>query len=767
MVKATLLIASFNAGEFSPRMEARVDFAKYRNACKTLENFLPLPQGGARRRAGWRFVAEVKDSTKATDVMRFEFSTTQAYILERGETYFRFYRNKGRIEDPPGAPVEIATPYLASELAGLQQAQTADIMYIVHPDHPTQKLSRTGHTSWTLTEVEFIDGPYFEANTDSAKTLTPSSVSGSVTITATGHSPFASTDVGRLVRIDEGSDHGYAKITAFTSATEVTADVKKNFVTTTAQENWRLGAWSATTGYPSCVAFYEQRLYLAGSKDKPQTLWGSKSAAFEDFTPGTVDDDPVNFTIAADEVNVIEWLSPGRRLIVGTAGGEWIVQATQLDDPITPTNIQVKRQTTHGSNSTMARRIGPVVLFIQRAGRKIRSLSFDFIQDSFTASDTTILAEHISRGLTVAGSGFKQIVYQQEPNSILWAVRADGVLAAMTFLPDQDVGGWARQTTGTPFDEADGAFEAIAVIPGSRDGVPDGQEDEVWCVVKRTIGGVTKRYIEFLESDDFDNQGDALYVDSGLSLNKWNTDSAKTLILTGSGPWTKDKTTSMQATGHTPFLAGDVDQLWMLGRGRDQVGVKITAFTSATDVTVVFLEDVPKSLQAIVTGDWLDPDQKVTAVSGLDHLEGRTVDILADGAVHPARVVSSGSVTLDTAAGKVQAGLNYASTIETLKIEAGAVRGTAIGQIKRVSSLTLVLLDSLGAKVGPNEANLDVVPFRSTGDSMDTAIPLFSGDRRILNASKFETDARIVIRQDLPLPLTVLAIVMSVTTHER
>ena len=767
MAKATFLIASFNAGEFSPRMGARVDFAKYRNACKTLENFLPLPQGGARRRAGWRFVAEVKDSTKATDVMPFEFSTTQAYIIERGENYFRFYRNEGRIEGPPGSPVEIVTPYLATELAELQQAQTADIMYIVHPDHPVQKLSRTGHTSWTLDEVKFIDGPYFEANTDSAKTLNPSAITGTITIAAVGHTPFASTDVGRLVRIDEGSNHGYAEITVFTSDILVTAVVKKDFVTATAQDEWRLGAWSATTGYPSCVAFYEQRLYLAGSRDKPQTLWGSKSAAFEDFTPGTVDDDPVNFTIAADEVNVIEWLSPGRRLVVGTAGGEWIMQATQLDDPITPTNIQIKRQTTHGSASTVPRRIGPVVLFIQRSGRKIRSLVFDFIQDSFTAADTTILAEHISRGLTVAGSGFKQIVYQQEPDSILWALRNDGVLAAMTFLPDQDVGGWARQTTGTPFDEEDGAFEAIAVIPGSRDGVPDGQEDELWAVVKRRIGGVGKRYIEFLESGDFDNQGDAFYIDSGLSLNRWNTDSAKTLILTGSGPWTKDKTTSMQATGHTPFLAGDVDQLWVLGRGRDQVTVKITAFTSASDVTVKFLQDVPKSLQAIGSADWLDPDQKVTVISGLDHLEGKSVDILADGAVHPAQVVSGGDVTLDDPAGKVQAGLNYISTIETLKIEAGAVRGTAIGQTKRVNGITLVLLDSLGAKVGPNEANLDVVPFRSTGDPMDKATPLFSGERSIPIGSAFDTDARMVIRQDLPLPLTVLAIAMSVTTHER
>ncbi len=761
MGRATPLQVSFNAGEFSPRMEARVDFSKYHNACKRLENFIALPQGGAQRRAGLRFVAEVKDSSKKARAIPFEFSVVQAYIIEAGALSFRFYKDKGRIEDPPGTPVEIVTPFADTDLAELQFAQTADIMYLVHPDHPVQKLSRTSHISWSIDDVKFVDGPYLEANTDTAKTLTPSLTTGNgITITAVGHSPFVATDVGRLVRIDEGANHGYAEIVGFTSATQVTADVKKDFVTATAQSNWRLGAWSGTTGYPSCVAFYEQRLYLAGTANQPQTLWGSKSAVLEDFTPGTADDDPVNYTIAADRVNVIEWLSPGRQLAVGTAGGEWTVQASSLNDPITPSNVQIKRQTTHGCASLLPKRVGHAVLFLQRARRAIREFAFNFEVDGFRASDLTILADHVSRAATVATSGFVDMDYSQAPDSILWCVRADGVLAALTYQRAEDVIGWARHITGDPNDRNDGAFEGVAVIPGA-------QEDEVWVVVKRVVGGQTKRYIEFFESRDFENQNDAFFVDSGLSLSKWNTDMAKTLTLTGGGPWAVDEGTSMTAAGFSPFLAGDVGQIWSLGRGRDLVAVEITVFTSASEVVVKFLGAVPASLRAISTNDWLDPDDKVTVVSGLDHLEGKEVEIIADGAVHPPKTVSGGSITLESAAGKIHAGLKYRSTIETLKVAAGAAAGTAVGQLKRIDGVSLVLVDSIGMKIGPDQAMLDVVPFRSTADPMDAPLPLFTGEKFVSFPGDVDTDTRIVIEQTLPLPLTVLGAAVHLKVMER
>ncbi len=272
MPRTTLALTSFVSGEFSAKMDGRSDFDKYSSGTKTLENFLIHPQGAATRRVGTQFIAEVKDSTKKTRLIPFEFSTTQTYILEFGDQYIRFYKDKGQILSG-GSAYEISTPYLEAELFDIKFAQSADVMYIVHPNHETNKLSRTGHTSWSLDEVVFTDGPYLAPNT-TAITLTPSATSGSgITITASTNA-FVSTDVNRLVSFS----NGYARITAFNSATNVTADVEDDFDNTTATTDWKLGAFSDTTGHPSCVSFFEQRLVFAGTISEPQTLYFSTLA---------------------------------------------------------------------------------------------------------------------------------------------------------------------------------------------------------------------------------------------------------------------------------------------------------------------------------------------------------------------------------------------------------------------------------------------------------------------------------------------------------
>ena len=180
---------------------------------------------------------------------------------------------------------ELATPYTTAQLFDLKFAQSADVMYITHPNHAARKLSRTGHTSWTLTEIDFTDGPYLSQNTTST-TLTPSGTTGSVNITASA-STFAATDVGRLVSFSNGR----AKITGFTSATVVAATVQDNFDNTNAVTTWKLGAFSGTTGHPSCVSFFEQRLVFAVTTNEPQTLYFSKSGDYENMTAGTNADD--------------------------------------------------------------------------------------------------------------------------------------------------------------------------------------------------------------------------------------------------------------------------------------------------------------------------------------------------------------------------------------------------------------------------------------------------------------------------------------------
>ena len=673
MARVSPITTNFTAGELSPQLEGRVDFNKYFNGLSEFLNFTAKPHGGAVRRSGFRHVAAVKTAGQATRLIPFEFSTVQAYVIEMGDQYMRFYRNEGQIVD--GGAVEVATPYLEAELFDVQFAQSADVLYLVHPNHEPRKLERTSHTSWTLSVIDFTDGPYRDDNT-TATTLNPSAATGTgITITASavtginGGDGFKITDVGRLVALEHSGTWGYAKITGFTSTTVVTADVVNDFNGATAVTTWRLGTWSDTTGWPATVTFYEQRLMFAGATDFPQRIDGSKIGDFENFTPGTNDDDPISYTLAAGEVNAIRWINAGQVLLIGTVGGEWIMRSTTAGDPLTPTNVNVRRQTTYGSAAIRPLRIGNAVLFMQRAGRKLRELVYQFETDAYVAPDLTLLAEHVSEG------GITDIAYQQEPDSVVWCVRTDGTLLGLTYDRPQDVVGWHRHIVGGSFGGGQAVVESVAAIPN-----PAGTADQLWIVVKRTVGGATVRYIEFME-DGFDGSTvaeDAFFVDSGLTYS----------------------------------------------------------------------------------------GAAATVMSGLDHLEGETVSVLADGAVVPDKVVASGQITLPDPATKVHAGLAFTSRLKTMRIEAGAQDGTAQGKTKRIHRATVRLFRTLGLKIGTDPAKLDTVPFRTGADTMDSAPPLFTGDKRVALRGGWNTEGRVVIQQDQPLPMHVIALMPQLQTND-
>jgi hypothetical protein len=818
MPKLHGLKLSSNTGEITPRLHARVDFNKYSSSCETMENMIPLSEGGAMRRAGTRYVAEIKSSAVKGRLKRFEFSTTQSYIIEMGEQAFRFYKNQGqivsqnitasvtngtfasnitgwgdisgsgssishdstnnrmslvsngstnahaeqlvsnssavehiirfRVYGSPGdvvklrvgtssggtqivndfeasvgfhtyaftataadfyvqflhstgktlgvddvsliddSPVELTTPYTEAQLFQVGGPQSADVLYLFHGSYPTYKLERRGHSTWSLVEVAWQDGPWLEVNTTTT-TLAPSATTGlAITITASsttginGGDGFKSTDVGRLVRIDNpssGVDWGYGIITEFTNTTSVKLDVKRDFLSTSADTRFRLGSWSETTGYPAVGAFYEQRLTAANTTDQPQNFWMSNTGDFENYSPdsanvsdnwdGTVqDDDSIDFEISADNVNAIRWLSAGEdTLSIGTSGGEWIPKSDGI--VLTPSDISVRRQTTHGSAQIEPVRVDNIVLFTQRAKRKIREFGFTFESDGFKAFDMTRLAQHITRGDVV------EMAFAEEPDSLCWVVRGDGQLPSMTFRRQEDVVGWARHIFGGSFGSGDSVVESVASIPGTNG---SGQthdstnRDEVWVIVKRTINGATKRYCEMFERDyeQGQDQEDAYYLDSLLTYDSSST----------------------------------------------------------------------------------------STISGLSHLEGQTVGVYADGAIQSDKTVSSGSISLDSAASVVQVGLRYAHLYKTLKIEGGNPMGTAIGKKKRLHGITVAVLNSLTLKIGPATGNLQSLDFRSISDPMDEVAPLFTGEKFIEFEGDWETDTRVIVQSDDPAPFVLLAI---------
>ena len=801
MARVSSIVTNFRAGELSPRLEGRIDLQKYNEAAQTLQNMLVFPQGGTTRRPGTKFAGRSKDGGKVR-LINFEFSDEQAYVLEFGVNYIRFFKDGGILTEAVknitgitkanpavvtsnshgfsngdrvfisgvvgmtqvnnleftvagattntfqlsgvdssayttyssggtvGKIVEVTTTYSITDIFEINHAQSADVLYLAHKDHEPAKLTRTTATSFTLSDIAFVDGPYLDENlTDT--TLYASSDTGTVTITASA-SLFTSADVGRLIRFREvlevtydewaastsyannefvrydghvykqvtGStqtsgntppvhtsgtetygaidweyrhdDTGYAKITVFTSATVVTAVVQEDdggiFVlphnvvgSSNATKKWSLGAFDGDQGFPRAVAFYEERLYFAGTTGQPQSIFGSVTADFENHTPGTEDDKAVNITIASDQVNVIKHLLPARFLQVLTTSSEFTLSGGTGTTPVTPTNINVLRETTFGSSDIRPLRAGNSTILIQKGLEKVKEITFDLDTDGLLGVDLSILADHLPRG------GLTDMIWQQEPELILWFVHSDGGLIGLTYDRANGAVGWHDHDLG-----GSGIVESITAIPS-------GAEDQVYLSVKRTINGATVRHIETLTTIDFgDDVGDAFYVDSGLTYSG-----------------------------------------------------------SAT-----------------------------TTITGLNHLEGETVAILADGAAHADKTVSGGSITLDRSSSKVHVGYSYSSIVETLRMEAGADDGIAQGKIKRIHGVTARFFKSVGAEIGPDVNNLDRLPFRDSSMDMDTAIPLFSGDKEIFFPSGYDNDARVVIRQNQPLPMTVLAIVRRSNTFD-
>lgn len=653
MAEANLILTNFTAGELSPRLAGRVDQSKYYNGCKTLQNMLIYPHGGAVRRPGTYFVAEAKDSSKKVRLIPFEFSTEQAYILEFGHQYMRVYKDNGQVESG-GSPYEISTPYQESELFELKYVQSADTMYIVHPNHKPKKLTRTGHTSWTLSDY------------------------------APTADPFTSAD-----------------------------------------------------NYPCYVAFFEERLVFAGSNNDPQKIWASVSGNFEDMTTGAGDDAAFVYVIAADQVNAIQWLSPQNYLLIGTVGGEWRLGSTTAGEPVTATNVTCKRQSTYGSKNIQGLLVNDVVLFVQKAGKKVRELTFSWEKDGYVAPDMTILAEHIT------GAGIVNTAYQQQPDSILWCVRSDGVLIGMTYERPQEVIGWHRHVT-------EGEVESVAVIPAS-------DHDQIWVSVKRTIDGTVKRYIEYFKSASIpDEQENCFYVDCGLTY-----DGGEAKDITGA---TQANPVVITSTAHG-FSNGDKVRIREV-QGMVELNWNVYTVANAAANTFELSGIDGTSFGAYTSGGKVEEVAKT--VSGLGHLKNKEVSILSDGAVHPDLTVSAGGeVTLDRYANMIHIGLSYSSILETMELNIDLADGTAQGRTKRISSSTIRFYKTIAAKAGYDENSLDSIPFRETDDLMNEPLPFFTGDKEISFPKGYDKSAKVMVVQDQPLPMTVLSIMPRVAVYER
>jgi len=670
---------------------------------------------------------------------------------------------------------EIATPYTTAQLFDIKFAQSADIMYITHPAHEVEKLSRTGHTSWSLTDVVFTNGPFQDANITTT-TLTPASASvGSRNITASavtginGGVGFLSTDVGRQIHFNAG----YATITARTSSTVVVADVTTAFTDTSAITDWYLGAFSDTTGHPSCVTFFEQRLVFAGTTNQPQTIFFSKSGDYENMDSnigGTIaDDDAIIYTIASNQVNAIRFMTSTRTLIIGTAGGEFTVSGGGSDSAVTPTNILIKKQSNHGAANVDAIAVGNATLFLQRAKRKIRELAYNFDVDGYVAPDMTILAEHITEG------GLTQIAYQQEPNQIIYCVREDGEMVGLTYQREQQVTAWHRHIFGGRFGIATITVSDYAnITTGSK--IILLKSDGTTTTFTSTTG--TAGTNEF--KTETNNNTTATNLKNAINAHTNFTATVNSAVVTVTE-------TAHKATGYLTIKSFDSARLTATSEGKaviESVAVIPTddkeyqtwvivkrTVNGITRRYVEFLNELDFDETDNTSFNFLDSalsysGSAVTTLSNLEHLEGQVVSILADGATHPDRTVTSGSITLDRSAKNVKIGLNYISLLQTMRLDAGSQDGTSQAKTKRIYDITVRMFETIGVEVGPNLSDMERIPFRSSADLMDEGIPPFTGDKEVEFRGNYETDGFIYVRQSQPLPFTILSLYPRLVTND-
>jgi hypothetical protein len=658
---------------------------------------------------------------------------------------------------------QIATVYTESELNKIQTAQINDVIYMAHVNHPPQQLTRVASSEWTIANFAFVGGPFLDENTDDSITITASATTGTVNITVspTNSNLFtvsASTlghvnsywMIGGLAQTNATTgleEFGYVKITDVINTYTATATVIKNLKVSTATAVWAEGAWSAVRGYPSAVTLHDNRLCFAGTTAEPQKVWASKVFEYENFALGTqADDDAMNLALASTESNEIQWLESSRSLIAGTYNGVFPISSPE-GTVLTPDNVQARDNVGFGCSDIEPMHLGSYVYFIQRFKKRLRELFYLWENDTYKATDSTIRAPHIF------GDGAVEGDVAEVPDPVMSFVVTDGTIANFVREPDQEQFAWSSRTT-------DGTFTSIAIIPSQA-----ADYDEAWVIAERWINGVQKKYVEYINSPEVPVRQDLCqYLDSALCYSAYGSTATSSVTLTLTAT---DGTMTMSAST-AYFAAGDVnDRIRAINTVDGTVlgEAVITAHTSGTEVTASITTIFTAA--SYVAGDW---GKSVTVLSGLDHIEDKTVGILADGQVESlTKSVSSNSITLDSDAFVVNIGLSYDQIIKTLPKEAGNARGSARGKFQRYNEVIFnVNRSTQDFQYGTGADSLDNViqAFTPTVTTLYTGV-IPSGEGGLAMRGGHNRDASIYIKNSNPLPIELLNIMGTLDSYEK
>ncbi len=552
---------------------------------------------------------------------------------------------------------------------------------------------------------------------------------------------FTSGTIYADLTTDAFEQSGVVKITDVTAGglkTSATALVLIDMGSHAATADWCEGAWSDYRGWPATATFYQDRLEFAATKYQPQDTWSTKTSNYVNFGKSIplIDSDGISISLPSRKVNAIRHLIPLAQILAFTSSSEWTI-GPGSNSAFTPTTASQKFQGTRGCSIVVPIVIGNRVVFIQPKGSIVRDLIYTWASDSFDGDPLSLLSAHLFENHQII-----DMAYQAEPDSIVWCIRNDGILLSMTYMREQEVIAWAWHDT-------DGEFESVWTIPGET-------YDEVWFVIKRG----TERYIErMVQRMVSTNPKDQLFIDCGISYDS-------PLTITGISKETQGIVT---ATSHG-FTDGDLVDIEDVVGVLDATGVSLVngiRFKVSDATTHTFkLKDPDTNLYintstATVYSSGGEARKAITAITDLNHLEGRTVVVLADGSVVNGLVVTGNSITLPVAAGRAHIGLGFYSDLQTLNLELNLLTGTTQGRLLKVPSVQFRFLNSSGGWIGPDVNHLDQIVLR-TDEPMGSPEALYSGFHRQPIAGDYAEGGRVFFRQKDPLPVTILAVIPEV-----
>lgn len=705
-------------------------------------------------------------------------------------------------------------------------------------DQPMKALKRFSNTNWQLDDYEPRDGPFLAENTSNTTLTFPARNGSGLTCAASGNvfsadmvgglllvrPPVASlspADVSERASLwqadksysandyvinegrvyttlangtsgnyapihDKGTawdggmawnfvhdGYGVARITGYTSATQVTVDIEWPMPTLLATTKWSEGAFSPKRGYPAVCVFHQERFWVFNTPAQPDTAHASRSSDYDPDGAGfrtetawgvVSDDDAISATLADGEVNPIVGAISADHLYVFTEKSLKRITGPSPDEAITVSARLAREVSTFACRP----RVRPVkaqnsVLYASADGR----LLYEYPTLEGPPRDLTVRAPH------VGGSPLKQLQWLEFPAHAVYVVREDGRLYSFIFNRQEGIAAWAPVDLGGNFNGAHPVVESISVIPGDDD------RDELWMIVKRTVNGSTRRDVERLVREwdgERDRRDEQRYLDGHITVDLWNADTGKTITVTldSAGADQPGDFVTLEASGHTPFSAGQVgDEVWLRKTSApvlstDEPGplrAKITAFTDGDTVTAELQSSAPAGLLGVALTEWAFAADTVT---GLSHLEGEAVHVMADGAHMGPFTVSGGQITLDRPSARHFAGYLYEARIVSLPLEVGAQVGNGMGALKHVEEITVSVMDALGGRVGKKgEAADQMTPLRTRASADPVGRPPapWTGQQTVAFDASWARELSIDLVHDSPAAFTLRGLAAKVTVN--